>query len=66
MAADRFPVRQVLAHKKDERITLRSSPHRDYIRQKEDIMTAYLADALDKRAETGCHRCSTQTDEEGS
>lgn len=26
-------------------------------------MTAYLADALDKRAETGCHRCSTQTDE---
>ena len=26
-------------------------------------MTAYWADALGKRAETGCHRCSTQTDE---
>ena len=30
---------------------------------KEKIMTAYWADALSKRAETGCHRCSTQTDE---
>lgn len=55
-------MRQVLAHKKTKgnpTVIAASGLHK----AKEDIMTAYLADALDKRAETGCHRCSTQTDE---